>query len=50
MMIRGLEHLCEDRLKTGLFNLKAPGRPYSGLPVSEGEPSESWGGTFHGGM
>ena len=29
---------------------KAPGRPYSSLPVPEGGLQESWRGTFHKGV
>ena len=53
-MIRGLEHLCyEDRLRVGVVQLgeeKAPGRPYSSLPVPKGGLQESWRGPFYKGM
>jgi len=39
-MIRGLEHLsCEERLRVGAVQIgeeKAPGRPWSSLPVLKG--------------
>jgi len=43
---------CEERLRElGLFSLeKAPGRPYSRLPVPEGGLQASWRGTFYKGM
>ena len=49
-MIRGLEDLSyEDRLRElGLFSLeRAPGRPYSSLPVPKGGLQERWGGTLY---
>ena len=53
-MIRGLEHLSyEDRLKVGVVQPgeeKAPGRPYSSLPVPKGGLQESWRGTLYQGV
>jgi len=53
-MIQGMEHLsCEERLRVGADQLgeeKAPGRPHSSLPVTEGGHQESWRGTFYKGM
>ena len=50
-MIRGLEDLPhEDRLGVGACQPgeeKAPGGPYSHLPVPEGTLQERWGGTFY---
>ncbi|PKU34168.1 hypothetical protein llap_15528 [Limosa lapponica baueri] len=49
-MIRGLEHLSyEDRLRAGVVQPgeeKAPGRPHSSLPISEGSLQESRRGTL----
>jgi len=54
-MVGGLEHPCyEERLKrVGAVQPgeeKAPGRPYSSLPVPEGGLQETWGGTSHKGL
>ena len=53
-MIRGMEHLSyEDRLRVWVVQPgeeKAPGRPYSGLPVPKGGLQERWGGTFYKGL
>ena len=52
--IRGLEHLSSDkRRRVGAVQPgeeKAPGRPYSSLPVPEMGLQESWRGTFYKGM
>ncbi|PKU49528.1 hypothetical protein llap_81 [Limosa lapponica baueri] len=46
-IIRRLEHLCyEDKLREE----KAPGRPYSSLPVPKGGLQEKWGGTLYQGV
>ncbi|GAB0178655.1 hypothetical protein GRJ2_000330800 [Grus japonensis] len=53
-MSRRLEHLsCEDSLGVGVVQPgeeKAPGRPYSSLPVPEEGLQESWRGTVYKGM
>ncbi|PKU46943.1 glycerol kinase [Limosa lapponica baueri] len=51
-MTRGLQHLsCEDRLRVVQpGEEKAPGRPYSGLPILKGGLQERWGKTLYQGV
>jgi len=52
-VIQGLKHLCcGGRLRQlELFSLEeAPGRPYSSIPVPEGNLQGSQRGTFYKGM